>query len=117
MLGDLVRLSPTQRLLARLLAPFRNPRKRRLRAMADLTVECAAHIAACRVTSLAWTSVPDGHAAIMAHALTSLGLRPDGGFFADWYMLHHRGDFAACRQPADYTRAWLRLKLQQVGEG
>ncbi|MFZ2648636.1 MAG: hypothetical protein WA210_00895 [Burkholderiaceae bacterium] len=56
---------------------------------------------------------------VIAAVLASLGVRATAhdAIWSDWHMLEHRGDFAACRQPADYARIWLRLKLQQVGEG
>ncbi len=54
---------------------------------------------------------------IVASMCQQLGVRLDDGMLSDLLMLEHRGDFQSCRQPADYVRLWLRLKLQQTGEG
>ena len=54
---------------------------------------------------------------IIAAVLSGAGVRAhaEDAFWADWQMLEARGDFAACRQPGDYCKVYLRLKLQQMG--
>lgn len=54
---------------------------------------------------------------VIASVLAGAGVRAhaDDAFWADWQMLEQRGDFDACRQPGDYLKVYLRLKLQQAG--
>lgn len=54
---------------------------------------------------------------IVASVLAGAGVRAHAGdaFWSDWQMLEQRGDLAACRQPGDYLKVYLRLKLQQAG--
>ena len=128
-------LSPTQRFLARAIAAlFPNIRIMRMALHRDQSlVEHAAqaldHVNAAAIEArLRRGEHANGPAhdggkplkispGIVASMLQSLGVRADAGFLADLAMLEHRGDFTACRQPADHVRLWLRLKLQQVGEG